>query len=209
MIILGVTGSIGSGKSHFCKKLSQIRGVKIFSSDEMVHNLYSNKNFAQKLIDLFGVSIAFDKINSPLLSPLINRQKLGEIVFKNPEKKKQLEELVYPELARQRHEIIKLLNRQNFKGVLVFEIPLLFENNLENECDAIITIFCSPIIQKQRVLKRKNMNEDKFKNILNSQTPVHEKLRKTHFAVNSGDCQLSATIILNEILTKITSNFKL
>ncbi|MDX1949845.1 MAG: dephospho-CoA kinase, partial [Rickettsiales bacterium] len=120
--IIAVTGSIASGKSYFTKKLSQIRGIKTFSSDEMVHSLYANRNFAEKLIKVFGEGIANSSlhiresgypqktIDSRLRwnesEPLINRQKLGEIVFKNPNKKKLLESLVYPELSRQRQEII-------------------------------------------------------------------------------------------------------
>lgn len=178
MLILGITGSIGSGKSYFCKKLSKIRGIKALSSDEMVHKLYSNKHFAQKLINIFGENIA--------LNNNINRQKLGEIVFKNPEKKKQLEELVYPELAKRRKEIIKLLNRQRFNGVLALEIPLLFENGLENECDFVLTVFCNPLIQKQRVIKRAGMTEEKYNSILKSQMSVNEKIKRSDFIYNSG-----------------------
>ncbi|MDX1950178.1 MAG: dephospho-CoA kinase, partial [Rickettsiales bacterium] len=136
--------------------------------------------------------------------PLINRQKLGEIVFKNPNKKKLLESLVYPELSRQRQEIIKLLNRQNFRGVLVFEIPLLFENNLENQFDFVITIFCNKIIQKQRVLERKNMSEEKFNNILKTQMTLSERLKKSDTSYNSGSHQLFITSFA-ELLKIITS----
>ncbi len=207
MLILGVTGSIGSGKSHFCKKLARLRGIKILSSDKMVHNLYADKIFARKLIDIFGNEIktpSFDGAtprNNDLSqvscrlhdgickSDYIDRQKLGKIVFKDPKKKKQLEEIVYPELAKQRADLIKLLNRQHFKGILVLEIPLLFENILEQECDLVLTVFCNPIIQKQRVFKRQGMTEEKYNNILKVQMPVHEKIKRSDLTYNSGSLQ--------------------
>lgn len=181
MLILGVTGSIGSGKSHFCKKLSRLRGIKVLSSDEMVHFLYEDNNFIQSLSKTFGKEI--------ITNSKIDRQKLGKIVFKDPEKKKQLEEIVYPELAKQRQQIIKLLNRQHFRGILALEIPLLFENGLEEECDVVISVFCNPVIQKQRAFRRKDMTEEKYNNILKTQMPVHGKIKRSDLTYNSGSHQ--------------------
>ncbi len=192
MKILGITGSIGSGKSYFCKKLSKIRGIKVISSDEMVHQLYEDERFAKVLAERFGKEI--------ISNSQINRKKLGEIVFKDPQKKKELENLVYPELARRRKEIIKLLNRQRFNSVLVLEIPLLFENNLEKECDYTLTVFCNPTIQKQRVLKRSSMTAEKYDSILKAQMSVAEKIKHSDFSYNSGNVSESASKAISRLL---------
>ncbi len=194
--VISVTGGIASGKSYFCKKLSKMRGVRCFSSDEMVHKLYENKALQLKLVQIFGKEILSDN--------KINRKILGEIVFRDKNQKKKLEEIIYPELAKQRKNIIKQLNRQNFNGVLVFEIPLLFENNLQNEFDATITIYCNKIIQKQRVLRRINMTEEKLNNILKSQMKLSEKLKRTDVKYNSGSQQFLIPSFA-ELLKIITS----
>ena len=122
MLILGITGSIGSGKSFFCKALARNKGVRLLSSDAEVHKLY-----AQDKQLLAQVSKHFPKA---VVSGKIDRKVLGEIVFKDAAKKKQLEDIVYPLLKANRHRFLKDCVRRKTK-LVVFEIPLLFENDLD------------------------------------------------------------------------------
>lgn len=185
MIIIGVTGSIGSGKSHFCKVFAKNRGVKFLSSDDQVHKIYAqDKNLFKKIAEKFPEAITENKID---------RKKLGDIVFKDSAKKKQLENIVYPILAANRKKFISNAKKSGAKMVLL-EIPLLFENGLNAECDYIVTLFCSPLIQKARVLRRKGMTAEKFENILKTQMSVADKIKLSDFAINTGNSkQFTAT----------------
>ncbi len=177
MIILGVTGSIGSGKSFFCKTLARNKGVRLLSSDAEVHRLYATDK------DLLGqISKHFPKA---IVAGKIDRKILGEIVFKDSEKKKQLEDIVYPLLKRNRHRFIQDCIKRRTK-LVVLEVPLLFENNIDAECDCTLTVFCSPSLEKKRVLRRAGMTEDKFNKVMATQMPMTEKLKYSDFQFNSG-----------------------
>jgi dephospho-CoA kinase len=176
MIILGVTGSIGSGKSFFCQALSRFSGVRLISSDAEVHWLYENdRELLEHISQHFPKSIVKGKID---------RKKLGDMVFSDVEKKKELEDKIYPLLRKRRHEFIKDSARRGTK-LLVLEIPLLFENDLDMECDYTLTVFCNPALAKNRVLKR-GMNEEKYKRISSSQMDFHKKLKYSDYHFNSG-----------------------
>ncbi len=177
MIILGVTGSIASGKSYACEVLSSFHKVGYISSDEMVHFLYSHDQELLSYIRKHHPNVVIDGA--------VDRKILGKEVFSNFKSKANLENIIYPKLKFLRQEFIKTCSKQN-QNIVVFEIPLLFENHLENECDYSLTIFCSKTIQKKRALARPNMTEEKLNNILKSQMPVSKKLKLTDFAINSG-----------------------
>jgi dephospho-CoA kinase len=177
MIILGVTGSIGSGKSYFCKALARNKGVRLLSSDAEVHRLYAcNKELLAQISKHFPKAVVGGKID---------RKILGEIVFKDLEKKQLLENIVYPLLKKNRHRFLKDCVRRKTK-LVVFEIPLLFENDLDIECDYTLTVFCSPILEKKRVLRRTGMTEDKFNKVMATQIPTAEKVKYSDYHFNSG-----------------------
>jgi dephospho-CoA kinase len=190
MIIIGVTGSIGSGKSHFCKVFAKNKGVKFLSSDEQVHKIYAkDKNLFKQIAKIFPTAIVEDKID---------RKILGDIVFQDVKKKKQLESIVYPILAHHRKKFISHAKRAGVKIVLL-EIPLLFENGLNAECDYTVTLYCSPLIQKARVMKREGMTEEKFANILKTQMSVVQKIRLSDFAINTGNSKQFTAIAAKQL----------
>lgn len=178
MLILGVTGSIGSGKSFVCKCLARMRGVKIISSDTEVHRiLKTNKQLIKNIAKFAPDAVKEGKVC---------RITLGNIVFNNTELRNRLEQLIYPTLAAEREALIRLHMRNRTVKILVLDIPLLFEKDLEGECDYILTVYCRLAIQKQRVLRRNKMTEAKFNAINALQIPPHEKVLMSDYAINSG-----------------------
>ena len=197
MLQIAVTGSIGSGKSFILKSCRNILKAKTISSDEMVHQLYKEDEIIFNAVkNLFPDAISKN---------VIDRQKLGEIVFNDPQKRKTLQDIVYPRLRSKREELLKLYRRQGVR-ICFFEIPLLFENNMQKNFDYVITVYCSKYIQKQRVLKRKKMSGQKFNAILAAQMPVSKKLAKSSFAINTGRSKAVTLKKLIEIYRQISES---
>ncbi|HCR86125.1 MAG TPA: dephospho-CoA kinase [Alphaproteobacteria bacterium] len=177
MIVLGVTGSIGSGKSYFCKKFSAKKGVKFVSSDTMVHDLYAHNNQVLEFIK--------HNFTEALIENKIDRKMLGKIVFNDKKRRKILENFIYPLLKKKRKKQMDIYRRNGLK-ILVLEIPLLFENELQEECDYTLTVFCNKFIQEQRALKRAGFTRENFMRVLATQMNVQKKIRLSDFSVNSG-----------------------
>lgn len=190
MIILGVTGSIGSGKSFACKVLARLPGVEILSSDKIVHKIYSeDDNVISEISKSFPDAVK---------GGVIDRKILGDIVFKDTKKKKTLENIIYPRLGEYRKKFYQQCIKRRVK-MLVLDVPLLFENNLQYECDYVLTVHCAPAIQRSRVLRRKGMTEQKLNDILRSQMPVHEKLKLSDFSINSGGSKAATVSRIEEL----------
>ena len=169
MITIAITGNIGSGKSTITKIIREL-GFKVFDSDKEVKKALTNKDLINQISKEFKSKIpGLIKINT------INKDKLGEFVFSNPEELKKLEQLVHPKVWESKEKFFK----KNFNEQAVFlDIPLLFEKKLQSKFDFIIRTRVSEEVQKKRVLKRKNMTNAKFNHIRKAQidcSSVEEK----------------------------------
>lgn len=176
MIVLGLTGSIGMGKSTAAKML-RMMGVPVQDSDKAVHDALKKGGAA-----FDAVSKLFPKA---ITKGDIDRKKLGAIVFSDKAELKKLESILHPVAREKQLDFIRAM-RTKGKKIVVLEIPLLFETGADERVDAIITVSAPPTIQKRRVMKRPNMTEEKFKSILDSQIPDAEKRARSDFVVDTG-----------------------
>lgn len=176
MIILGLTGSIGMGKSTAAKML-RLLGVPVQDSDKAVHDALKKGGAA-----FDAVSQLFPKA---VTKGEIDRKKLGAIVFADKAELKKLESVLHPVAREKQLDFIRAM-RAKGKRIVVLEIPLLFETGADSRVDAIITVSAPPDIQKRRVMKRANMTEEKFKSILASQIPDAEKKARSDYVVDTG-----------------------
>lgn len=174
MIVLGLTGSIGMGKSTTAAMFAQ-EGVPVNDADQVVHDLYSGEAVAPVGSAFPGVVIDGD----------VDRQKLAQKLSENPAKFKDLEAIVHP-LVRQREQ--KFLEEHRTRGteLVVLDIPLLFETGSENRVDRIAVVSCEPEQQKARVLSRPGMTDEKFQLILSRQMSDAEKRAKADFVIDTG-----------------------
>jgi dephospho-CoA kinase len=178
MKVIGLTGSIGMGKSVTANLLRRL-GVPVHDSDAVVHQLLSPQGEAFKIVaQIFPA--AWDKKNR-----IIDRQKLGEIIFSDPEKKKLLESILHPFVWRSQRQFVLRFQRMGKKRV-VLDIPLLYETGADRRCDAVIVVSAPPFIQRLRVLNRPNMTLEKFYAILGAQTPDFEKRRLADVVIETG-----------------------
>ncbi|MDP9790139.1 dephospho-CoA kinase [Agrobacterium tumefaciens] len=193
MIVIGLTGSIGMGKTTTAKLFAG-EGVPVLDSDEVVHGLYRTE--AVPLIEA-----AFP---GTTVSGVVDRQKLGDVLRKNPANFGRLEEIVHP-LVRKRQEAFLAAARKDDRQFALLDIPLLFETGAESRVDKVVVVSCAPEIQRERVLSRPGMTEEKFEMILARQTPDAEKRRRADFIVDSGSGVEAARDQVREILQKLAA----
>ena len=161
MIKIAITGNIGTGKTTV-SQIIKFLGYNVFESDEAVKKIFEKKEIIQRIKKSFGTlkSELFDDTGN------IDKSELGNLVFSNKDKLKKLEKIVHPEIWK----IQKKFTYDNSKSrVVFFDIPLLFEKGLQKKYDYIIYTYVSYKIQKKRVLERKDMTEEKFRNIIKNQ----------------------------------------
>ncbi len=179
MFILGITGGISSGKSLVIKILREL-GISVISADEIVHSLLSQPYYLNKIRESFGKEV-FD-------GEVLNRKKLGSIIFKSEEKRRILNNLLHPPVLKIIKEEIEK-NRER-KGILAFEIPLLFEVGIENWFDEIWVVYCPFEKQIERLMKRDNISYEEAINRINSQLPLEDKVRRADYVIdNSGSME--------------------
>ncbi|QWW67772.1 dephospho-CoA kinase [Rhizobium sp. WYJ-E13] len=174
MLKIGLTGSIGMGKSTTAKLFAEA-GVPVNDSDAVVHDLYAGE--AAPLVDA-----AFP---GTMKNGAVDRQELGRQLAQSADGFKRLEQIVHP-LVRKRES--EFLERQKEVGaeMVVLDIPLLFETGAEQRVDTIVVVSADPQVQRERVLARPNMTEEKFNMILSRQIPDAEKRRRADYIVDSG-----------------------
>jgi dephospho-CoA kinase len=187
MIILGVTGSIGMGKSTAAGMLAQMN-IPIHDSDAEVHRLLSNDEQARLALAAqfpfyryFGIYGKKDKRGIRGF----NRKKLGKLVFENPKERQKLERILHPLVRKSQDEFIRI-QRNMGADIVALDIPLLFETGAEERVDFTITVSAPAFVQQNRVMSRPNMNAKKFESIVKSQISDAEKCARADFVVPTG-----------------------
>ena len=176
MIVLGVTGSIAMGKSTVSTMLSQLKNP-IHDADKTVHELMDvNGKAYHKIVKSFPDAVQVTGID---------RTKLGREVFRNPERLKQLENILHPLVREARDKFIRQQNRYKSK-LVILDVPLLYETGGDRDCDKVLVVSAPYFIQRQRALARQGMTRRRFNDILKRQLPDHEKRRRADFIVPTG-----------------------
>ena len=173
MIILGLTGSIGMGKSTTAK-LFEEAGVPVYDADAAVHKIYEGEA-APAIEAAFPGTTADGKVD---------RNKLSAKVVHDPAAMKRLEQIVHPMLGASRRKFLHDAE-QSGAPVAVVDVPLLFETGGEKRVDAVVVVTTTPEIQRQRILSRDNMTGEKLDAILTRQLPDAEKRTRADFVVDT------------------------
>jgi len=161
MIKIAITGNIGSGKSTITRIVREL-GFKVFDSDQEAEKAMTKNDLISKISKEFK-----SKVPGLIKRNRIDKVKLGEFVFSNTKELKKLEQIVHPKIWESKKKFFEI----NCNELVVFlDIPLLFEKNLQSNYDFIIRTYVSSQVQKERVLKRKNMTQAKFNQIIKTQT---------------------------------------
>ena len=177
MFILGLTGSVGMGKSTAASMFRQL-GVPVHDSDAAVHRLLAPGGAAVP-----AVAAAFPGVTDKQGG--IDRGTLGARVFGDGRALKRLERILHPFVRRSQARFLKQARARRVP-LVVLDIPLLFETGGEKRCDAVVVVWAPPWVQRARVMARPNMTEGRFRAILAKQMPDREKRRRADYIVPSG-----------------------
>jgi len=173
MIILGLTGSIGMGKSTTAQLFAEA-GVPVYDADATVHRLYEGEAAPP-------IEAAFP---GTTLEGKVDRPRLSARVVHDPAAMKQLEAIVHPMLGESRKLFLEQAERSG-APVAVVDVPLLYETGGERRVDAVVVVTTTPEIQRQRILARENMTPEKLDAILDRQMPDSEKRKRVDFVVDT------------------------
>ena len=171
--VLGLTGSLGMGKTTAARFFAEA-GVPVHDSDAVVHALYEGKAVP-------AIERAFPGSTS---GGKVDRARLATMVLNDPAALARLEAIVHPLVSESTDEFLADAKAKG-ASVVVLDVPLLFEADTYKRCDAIVVVSAPAHVQRQRVLERPGMTEEKFNAILAKQLPDAEKRRRADFIVDS------------------------
>jgi dephospho-CoA kinase len=174
VIILGLTGSIGMGKSNAAATLRRLR-VPLFDADAEVHRLLGPGGAAVGMVEA-----AFQGVRNAAGG--IDRQHLGQLVFRDPPALRRLEAILHPMVRRAERRVVARA-RARREPLVVLDIPLLFESGSVERCDLVLVVSAPLRLQRERVMRRAGMSERRFADILRAQMPDREKRRRADFVV--------------------------
>ena len=190
MIILGLTGSIGMGKSTTAKLFAEA-GVPVYDADATVHMLYEGEAVP-------AIEAAFP---GTTVDGKVDRNMLSARVVHDPAAIKRLEQIVHPMLGASRQKFLDDAERSG-APVAVVDVPLLFETGGEKRVDAVVVVTTTPELQRQRILARDNMTSEKLDAILARQLPDAEKRRRADFVVDTSDGLDAVRLRIRDILNE-------
>ncbi len=190
MLVLGLTGSIGMGKSTTAKLFAEA-GVPVYDADATVHRIYEGE--AAPLIEAAFPGTTQDG--------KVDRSRLSAQVVGNDAAMKKLEQIVHPLLAAYHRKFLDDAERSG-APVAVVDIPLLYETSGEKRVDAVVVVTTDPELQRQRILARDNMTAEKLDAILSRQLPDAEKRQRADFVVDTTHGVEPVRIRIREILSQ-------
>jgi len=198
MILLGLTGGIGSGKTVVAKLL-QVMGIPVYDSDSCTKELYeTDLTLKDSMIELFGPDL--------YMGGQLNRRMLAERIFSDATMLKQVNALVHPAVMR---DFGKWTSIHLFSPAVVMESAILYEAGLDNQFDVILCVSAPEVVRIARTSNRENMTSKSIKARINHQLPEAELVRRANYVIiNDGAHALIPQVqqLLNLILTKNSTN---
>lgn len=172
--IIGLTGGIGSGKSIVAKYIAS-KGIPVYIADEEARKIMTNKKVIAEIQTIFSESVLTNEDK-------LDRVKIANIVFNNPDKLKELNAVVHPKVKK---HFLGWLKRHKNHPFVVKEVAILFETGGDKECDAVILVTAPEEIRLERTIARDNSTVDNVKKRMNNQLPDAEKVKKSTFVINN------------------------
>ncbi|AQT43740.1 dephospho-CoA kinase [Bartonella apihabitans] len=193
MIILGLTGSIGMGKTTTAGFFEEA-GIPVYNADRAVHELYESKPVIEDLSRIFPDCLTDGRID---------RSKLSKTIVKDPSKLAILEKFIHPLVRKKEKDFVKM-HRDRGDPLVVLDIPLLFETGPKGRVDKIAVVSAPTEIQRQRVLARSGWDDEKLNRILSRQISDEEKRRRADFVIDTGKSLDDAREQVKHLISRLT-----
>lgn len=191
MIVAGLTGSIGMGKSTTAAMFAD-EGIPVHDADRAVHELYAGR--AAPLVEAAFPGTVTDG--------RVDREKLGRLVIGKPDAMRRLEAIVHPLVREEEQRFLHDARRAGAK-LAILDIPLLFETGRDKDMDAVVVVTADADVQRERVLARPGMTDEKFRAILAKQVPDAEKRAKAGYLIDTGRGLDAARTRVREIIADL------
>jgi len=188
--LVAITGGIASGKS-ITSKWFERQKFSVFYADKIGHELLEDKYLNNIIEEIFGKEV--------ITNGSVDREKLGEIIFNSAEKRKQLNELLHPEILKKMQQIIDASSKE----ILIFEIPLLFENGLQKAFDLTINISTRNEVRIKRILERDRITEKAAQKRINTQMSELDKKKLANIDITNEKDIDELYLQLNKLLKYI------
>jgi dephospho-CoA kinase len=197
-MIIGLTGGIATGKSESAKHFKKM-GTFIIDADEISHDLTAKGMPALgELVKYFGKDILRK-------DGALNRRKLAEIIFTDPESKLRVEKILHAYIIARINDIVA---KKYKKHDVVIDAPLLFEVGLDRICDKIVVIWAPYNVQAKRLASRDSLNAEQVKKRINSQMPIEEKVKLSDYVVDNTGTKSDLSKKIKELYFLLTSEKK-
>lgn len=197
MLWIGLTGGIAAGKSTATGLIKSL-GLPVVDADLISRDLTKiNKEGYRQIINFFGTEILDDKLN-------LNRKKLAEIVFNDTSQKEALEKILHPlirkEVENQRNELISNGNKLAF-----YDVPLLFEKNMETQFDKVVLIWVSPRVQITRLMSRDDISEASAKHKIQQQIDINQKVPLANYCIDNSTTLFDLELQIKHLIARLRS----
>lgn len=177
MILVGLTGGIATGKSTVAKMFDRC-GAIVIDADELAREVVSaDKPAWRAIVKLFGRTV----LN---LDRSLDRQALGRIVFRNRTKRRQLERIIHPRVAREQQRLVRQIAKDKPHAVVIYEVPLLFESGVDKRVDKVIVVTAEQATQIARLKKRNGLTRTEALGRIRSQIPLAKKRRRADYVLD-------------------------
>lgn len=177
MILVGLTGGVATGKSTVAKMFKQC-GAVVIDADQLARDVVKpDKPAWRAIVTLFGKTV----LNQ---DRTLNRQALGSIVFRNRMKRRQLERIVHPRVAREQQRLVRRIAKRKPHAVVIYEVPLLFEAGVDKRVDTIIVVTADRETQIVRLTKRNGLSRTEALRRIRSQMPLAKKIQQADHVLN-------------------------
>ena len=177
MILVGLTGGVATGKSTVAKMFKEC-GAVVIDADELAHEVVKPGTPAWREIVAFFGKTVLNQDRS------LNRQALGSIVFRNPKKRRQLERIIHPRVAREQARLTKQAARTDPTAVVIYDVPLLFEAGIDTRVDKTLVVTADRETQLARLKKRNGMSRVEAIRRIRSQMPLSKKVRLADIVID-------------------------
>jgi dephospho-CoA kinase len=177
MILVGLTGGVATGKSTVAKMFKQC-GAVVIDADQLARDVVKpGKPACRAIVTVFGKTV---------LNPdrSLDRQALGSIVFRNRTKRRQLERIIHPRVAREQQRLVRRIAKRKPHAVVIYEVPLLFEAGVDKRVHEIIVVTADRETQIVRLTKRNGLSRTEALRRIRSQMPLAKKIEQADHVLN-------------------------